>query len=283
MHFYKFSIGDYRRRTGHLTPLEHGIYRMLLDTYYLEEKPLNPVEAILMRTHCVRSADEVQAFSNVLQDFFVATPEGFRNRQCDEVIAAFYEKSEKARASARARWDSPSCNANAKRTQSEGNAKGMLPITHNPLIKDSSANGASTSARFEDFWKFYPTKKNKKKSKEIWSRKKLDSKADTLINDLKERTAKDRGWKEGYIPLPSTYLNGERWEDAIDTTPSKNKFGKPEPKPSASHESFEARDKKQKAAELKQAQAAGFNSTAEYNSHLHKEQMKKFELGEDDG
>jgi hypothetical protein len=27
----------------------------------------------------------------------------------------------------------------------------------------------------------------------------------------------DRQWVSGYIPLPTTYLNGERWEDEIES------------------------------------------------------------------
>lgn len=70
MHYYQFNIGDYRRRTGHLTPLEHGIYRILLDTYYLDEQPLCGDDAELMRTHSIRSPDEQQAYKNVIKDFF---------------------------------------------------------------------------------------------------------------------------------------------------------------------------------------------------------------------
>ena len=34
MHFYKFHIGDYAKDTGHLTLLEHGVYRSLMDWSY---------------------------------------------------------------------------------------------------------------------------------------------------------------------------------------------------------------------------------------------------------
>jgi len=40
LHYYTFNIGDYRRDTGHLSLLEHGIYRQLIDSYYLSEKPI---------------------------------------------------------------------------------------------------------------------------------------------------------------------------------------------------------------------------------------------------
>jgi uncharacterized protein YdaU (DUF1376 family) len=49
MHHYQHHIGDYRRDTMHLTLLEHGVYRQLIDLYYLQEKPL---DANAMRKKC---------------------------------------------------------------------------------------------------------------------------------------------------------------------------------------------------------------------------------------
>ena len=77
MHYYQFNIGDYRRDTSHLTLLEHGIYRQLLDSYYLDETPLTLDIDKLMRSQCVRNADEQQALANVLADFFIYTDSGY--------------------------------------------------------------------------------------------------------------------------------------------------------------------------------------------------------------
>lgn len=168
MHYYQFNIGDYRKDTGHLSLLEHGIYRMLLDTYYLNEAPLDLDKKTLMRTHCVRSADEVQAFENVLADFFEATKGGYFHKGCNKEMQRIYEKSEKARQAAVARWGEKSnknngdngeeCerNADALHGECERNADGMLPITHNPLPKDIAASGKPESDP--------PPKKKKRKS-----------------------------------------------------------------------------------------------------------------------
>ena len=79
MHYYQHNIGDYRKDTSHLSLLEHGIYRQLLDSYYLDEVPLCNDLAKLMRSHSVRNADEQQALQNVLTDFFELTEEGYIN------------------------------------------------------------------------------------------------------------------------------------------------------------------------------------------------------------
>lgn len=139
MHYYSHNIGDYRRDTGHLTMLEHGAYRQLLDSYYLSEKPLTLNHADLMRTHCARTAEEVSAMENVLKDFFVATADGYIHKRCDIEIEAFHAKSTSASESAKARWARVRAEkeANAMRTHSEGNAN-HKPITNNqePQTKD---------------------------------------------------------------------------------------------------------------------------------------------------
>lgn len=138
MHYYTFNIGDYRRDTTHLSLLEHGIYRQLIDTYYLSEKPLNKDFDELMRSHCVRSADEMQALKNVLKDFFLETEKGYFHKACDRQIKQFKEKSEKARLSAEARWKPSESdrNADGMRTHSEGNANGMLTNNHKPITNN---------------------------------------------------------------------------------------------------------------------------------------------------
>jgi uncharacterized protein YdaU (DUF1376 family) len=141
MHFYQQNIADYRKKTMGLSPVEHGIYRMLMDTYYLTEHPLDLDMNELMRSHSVRTADEQNAFKYILKKYFKKTPEGYRNSRCDKEIESFYEKSEKARQSAKARW-AKEHDANAMRTHSDGNADGMLPhnpitpIPHNPITQD---------------------------------------------------------------------------------------------------------------------------------------------------
>ena len=155
MHYYSHNIADYRKDTSHLTLLEHGIYRQLLDSYYLDELPLSNDLAKLMRSHSVRSAEEQQSLQNVLTDFFELTEEGYIHKRCDDVIAQYHGKSEKARQSANARWTGKKSkrNANAMPTQSEGNAN-HKPITnnHKPVINTKTPDGVSETV-FKDFVK----------------------------------------------------------------------------------------------------------------------------------
>jgi len=134
LHYYQFNIGDYRRDAQHLGLLEHGIYRQLIDTYYLNGGPLKSDHDQLMRTHCVRTAEEKQAYENVIKDFFEQDGGLLIHRGCEKVIAAFRKKSKSAADSANARWSQS--HANALQTQSEGNANHKPRTINQEPIKD---------------------------------------------------------------------------------------------------------------------------------------------------
>lgn len=97
MNFYKHHIGDYRRDTGHLTLLEHGAYRQLLDTYYLNEEPIPPETDLVCRRLCARSDEEKLAIQNVLEEFFTRTENGWTHTRCDAELREYREKAGIAR------------------------------------------------------------------------------------------------------------------------------------------------------------------------------------------
>ena len=129
MYYYQHHIGDYRRDTAHLSLLEHGIYRQLLDLYYITEKPL---DANALRLICARDANEIEAVKQILSEFFTLEDGKYYHDRCEDEIAKFHSKSDKAKASAKARWNKNNelQDANALPTQSERNAN-HKPITNN--------------------------------------------------------------------------------------------------------------------------------------------------------
>lgn len=80
---------------------------------------------------------------------------------------------------------------------------------------DMSAS-ADVGKSFEKFWSSYPKKELKKKTKEIWDRKKLGSKLDEIISFIEKAKNTDR-WQKGYIKQPPVFLNGECWNDDISS------------------------------------------------------------------
>jgi len=138
MNFYKFHLGDYYKKTSHLSMLEDGAYRRLMDAIYLREGPLPAnIEQIY---RLVRAFTDVEkaAVVSVLAEFFTLTDAGYTNARCDEELARIKEKSEKASQSASTRWSNANASPTAVRTHSDGNAS-HKPVTSN---QDSSARAS---------------------------------------------------------------------------------------------------------------------------------------------
>lgn len=143
MHHYPFHIGDYKKDTANLSLLEHGVYRMLIDCYYTQETPLPSDKAKLCRMIGARSADEVEAVSNIIDDYFTLTDHGYVQAGCDKVLQKIYAKSAKARVSVEKRWDKIKGNIregyckdtnvceNDTNVQKNDTIE-ILPNTHNP-------------------------------------------------------------------------------------------------------------------------------------------------------
>ena len=99
MHYYKHHIGDYRRCTAHLSLLEHGVYRQLLDWYYLDESPIPNETQSVYRRLAARTEVEQRAVDAVLADFFTQTPDGWINNRCNKQIGNYQDNAEKNRES----------------------------------------------------------------------------------------------------------------------------------------------------------------------------------------
>lgn len=86
MNFYPHHIGDYAKDTAHLSMVEDGAYRRLIDLYYTRERPIPadmPTAYRLARAHTKVERDAVKT---VLQEFFVETEIGFTHTRCEKEI-----------------------------------------------------------------------------------------------------------------------------------------------------------------------------------------------------
>ena len=89
MHYYKFNIADYRKDTAHLTPMEHYIYRSLIDWYYLDELPIpKETESVIRRLSLDNPS--LGLLQNVLHDFFKLTETGYIHKRIDVEIAEYH-------------------------------------------------------------------------------------------------------------------------------------------------------------------------------------------------
>jgi uncharacterized protein YdaU (DUF1376 family) len=157
MHYYQFNIGDYQSHTAHLSDTEDLIYRRLLDWYYLHEIPI-PLDSEQIARQ-IRMRSHSDCIASVLQEYFEKTEHGWIHHRADKEIAKTGDKSIKASASAKARWDKVK-DANALPTQSEGNAThNTLPKTHNTLPNINTTPIGVSDSVFQEFKSLRKAKK----------------------------------------------------------------------------------------------------------------------------
>lgn len=97
MHYYKFNIADYRKDTAHLSPIEHYIYRQLIDWYYLDEKEIPKKTHSVLRRLSLGSESEANLL-NVLSDFFIDGENGWIHGRIDEEIKQYHGNADINRA-----------------------------------------------------------------------------------------------------------------------------------------------------------------------------------------
>lgn len=95
MHWYKRNIGDYHKKAGRLTMLQHGAYTLLMDACYDREKFPTKQEAI--EWLWTSTVEEVQAVEFVLARFFTLDGEIYVQHRISEELGLYNEKAEKNR------------------------------------------------------------------------------------------------------------------------------------------------------------------------------------------
>jgi uncharacterized protein YdaU (DUF1376 family) len=74
MHYYKRNLGDYAKKAGRLSMLQHGSYTLLLDSCYDREQFPTLEQAI--EWTWASSTEEIEAIKFVLSKFFVLSSDG---------------------------------------------------------------------------------------------------------------------------------------------------------------------------------------------------------------
>lgn len=74
MHWYKRNIGDYAKRAGRLSMLQHGAYTLLMDACYDRER--FPTESEAVDWLWASTPDDVEAIKFVLSKFFKLGEDG---------------------------------------------------------------------------------------------------------------------------------------------------------------------------------------------------------------
>jgi uncharacterized protein YdaU (DUF1376 family) len=98
LNYYNHHIGDYTRDTAHLSIMEDGVYRRLIDIYYSTERPLPLEPRAIHRLVRAVSRQERAAVDVILAEFFTQSADGWRQKRCDIELARAREEGEESQA-----------------------------------------------------------------------------------------------------------------------------------------------------------------------------------------
>lgn len=91
MHYYKRNLGDYAKKAGRLSMLQHGSYTLLIDACYDREQFPTMDEAI--EWTWASTTEEIEAVSFVLRKFFTLEDGVYVQKRIEEEIAEYHEKA----------------------------------------------------------------------------------------------------------------------------------------------------------------------------------------------
>lgn len=106
------------------------------------------------------------------------------------------------------------------RVRDESNADSVtnsLPREEKRRYKTTCSSNEQSSDGFEQFWTAYPKKQAKQDALKAFRSAKLKpEQLQTILQDIQRRRSSADWTKDGgqFIPLPATYLRGQRWEDS---------------------------------------------------------------------
>tara|TARA_R110000868_G_C10960892_1_gene768480 strand:- start:3741 stop:4403 length:663 start_codon:yes stop_codon:yes gene_type:complete len=139
VNYYKHHLGDYAKDTPHLTLLEHGAYRVLMDAYYIAEKPLTlDMERLYAIVRATRPAER-KVVDSVLAEFFIKDETGYHHKRIDEELEKYQEKATQNKANGN-RGGRP------KITQSVSKDEPKNNLSHKPVTNNQETTTSKTGA-----------------------------------------------------------------------------------------------------------------------------------------
>lgn len=242
MHHYQKNIGDYAKKAGRLSILQHGVYNLLMDACYDRERFPTRDEAI--DWVWASTSDEVEAVDFVLRKFFDLQDDGiYVQKRILEELKVYWDfcktQSEKGKKGGRPKKpgglnkkpDGKPPVFSENPLESRMVPKKSLTTNHQPLttnhqpmekIKTLVDSGESPiepdnpDSLFDEFWTQYPRREGRQAAQRAFEKLKPDrGLTDRLLGDIAKRLGTGTWSEKQFIPHASTYLNGRRWEDEL--------------------------------------------------------------------
>jgi uncharacterized protein YdaU (DUF1376 family) len=244
MHYYKKNIGDYAKKAGRLSMLQHGAYTLLLDACYDRERFPTAKEAL--EWTWAATADEIDAINFILDRFFTLKGNKFVQARIEEELKRYLgscktnsgiaQKREEAKRKAKedkateeARSVHEACDTvNESPPNQEPLTKNQEPLTNKPIKKKTPTSveppdGVSASV-WKDFCQLRSTKRAALSATALDAIRREALKAGWTLEDaLRESCA--RGWtgfKASWVNVEAT----GQWTGkggTVTTVPSSNK------------------------------------------------------------
>jgi len=218
MHYYKRNLGDYAKKAGRLTMLQHGAYTLLIDSCY-DREVFPTLEQALEWTWAATEA-EVEAVKFILNRFFTLDKDGcYVQQRILEELLHYHKNADINKRIA----DEREAKRKEKRTNREQNVDEAPPnhkpltINQEPLTKEKAQDKPADDL-FDAFWKAYPKKMGKDVAKKAFTKRKVGKQLlQEILVSLDQQKKTDQWKKDGgqFIPAPATWLNQGRWQDEV--------------------------------------------------------------------
>jgi uncharacterized protein YdaU (DUF1376 family) len=213
-------IGDYLADTMHLSPIQHGIYMLLIMAYWRNGGPLPNDPAQLAAI--ARCSPKVWLKQSILvsQKFHVSDSFWAHKRIDAELASAVAKTEERSRSGsegARQRWQKQDGSAiglplaNASQNDAPSPSPSESKKEETPLTPQGGR--VSASEEFDGWWQECPRKVGKDAAarKYLIARRQAD--AETLLAGMRRYRASVSDKEPQYIVHPAAWLHQGRWKD----------------------------------------------------------------------
>jgi len=190
MRYYKHNIGDFFADTYYLSNERLAVYTKLVWEYYLQEKPII-IDDYNEKAYELKTDEPTLNY--ILNKYFYLDEdidnEVWRHKRIDTELSKMLSVNKQRSDTLKKFWS-----------------------------KDTKING------FDEFWKVYPNKKDKQKAIIAWAKNEPD--LQKVLKALNTQKNSEQWKKEDgrFIPLPTTWLNGARWEDEVSNKLVKSSY-----------------------------------------------------------
>jgi len=158
MHYYKRNIGDYSKKAGRLSMLQHGSYTLLIDACYDREKFPTLEEAL--EWTWASSAAEIEAVEFVLKKFFKLIDGVYVQTRIEEEIAEYHSKAETNKRIALQREANRRANSTNRAQDVDDSPPNHKPLTTNqePETNNQKTVSKNRGTRLPHDW--HPTEED---------------------------------------------------------------------------------------------------------------------------